>query len=141
MQDKATRIVTAYETLGLNIEEISEQLDIDYDDVKVQLWENSKSYRNSLQNDSDTSEDKYQELLRMYETLARNSDVDSVREKALRNLINEYRGRNDLGLKELELKKKHLKVEEVDMSMRIAQFNAQMAQTRSVISKTLENVS
>jgi hypothetical protein len=34
-----------------------------------------------------------------------------------------------------------LKVEEVDMSMRIAQFNAQMAQTRSVISKTLENVS
>lgn len=131
-----TQIVTAFETLGLSLEQIAGQFDIEVDEVRAILFDNSRAYRQQC--GRLRSEDEVEELLTEYRALAKRSEVDAVRERALRFLIDERKGRNDIGKETLELKKRQTKVGEIDLSLRIAQFNETLKSTRAQIESTLE---
>jgi hypothetical protein len=113
-------VVTCYEVLGMSIEQIAEdQGGLDPLSVKCCLLANSKKYRDeqddllkgkekSLATTSGNANggeepkpsflDKHQyaRIKEAYYNLALESEVDSVRERAMRNLINEQNGRNDI---------------------------------------------
>lgn len=92
-------IVSLYEQ-GLSIDEIACELGWEREAVKAILLVNSKLYKEQCQTqegaEQEITDDEYKEILKAYKQLAIYSDVDSVRERALRNLINERKGRNNI---------------------------------------------
>jgi len=128
-----TQILTAYETLGMSVEDICDQLSVDEGMVGEILWRMSAEYRKK-------NKIGEEDLAGHYKNLALNSPVDSVRERALRWLIDESKGRNDIGIETLKLKKQELKLSEVDVSLRIAQFNESIKKTKAVVEQILTEV-
>jgi hypothetical protein len=121
---------TAYEVLGLTVEEISAQQELSIDETRTLLWHVSSKFRKDKKySDSPNQED---EIMEMYESLARCSPDDGVRERALRFLINERKGRNDIEMRRLELETKSVDNQTVDLAMRLQQFNDNIKRIRTV---------
>jgi hypothetical protein len=120
-------IKVAYEVLNLTVPQIAEQQELSEGEVKSILWAVSMKFKK----DFGGAVQEEDEITQLYTDLARCSPVDAVREKALRFLMNEKRGRNDIPLELLKLKKRSQAVEEVDLSMRLSQFNAEIEKVRA----------
>mgnify|MGYP001567465887 CR=1 FL=1 len=92
-----TSIVTAYEVCKMSPEEIAEAEGLELETVKMALKQYSRAYVAGIKNgkEDDVSDAEYTQLLGAYKQLALYSDSDFVRERALRQLINEKKGRND----------------------------------------------
>ncbi len=98
-----TEIVVAYDELGLSPDEIAIELNYELAAVKAILLANSKKYKKSVAasaarvSDSphtdDISEEEFDQINAAYKNIALYSDNDTVREKALSKLRDEYRGR------------------------------------------------
>ncbi len=125
-------IKVAYETLGLTLEQIAEQQELTVGEVHSILWSVSPKFKKDFGGTASSEDD----LLEHYKNLALSSPVDAVREKALRYLIDERKGRNDVPIELLKLKKRSQAVEEVDLSLRLAQFNAEITKTREMLIDT-----
>lgn len=128
-----TQVVAAYEQLGLSPAQISEQMEMEEGQVKALLWELSSQYKKEVGGTVDTTD----ELVRLYEQLARCSPNDSVREKALRFLIEEKKGRNDIPMELLRLKRRQQANEDVDVLMKVSDFNNAISRIRNSLDDTL----
>lgn len=93
----STSIVTGYEVCDMSPEEIAEAEGLDLETVKITLKHHSMKYRKDVKQGrtEDVSEDEYEQILTAYKELALYSDSDFVKERALRQLMNEKKGRND----------------------------------------------
>lgn len=84
---------------GLSAEEIAEALSLDEGAVKFSLLENSPEFRRSnnkaVEIKKDVTDDELDEFFTAYKDLVRNTDNPFIKEKGLRFLINEAKGRND----------------------------------------------
>ncbi len=129
-----TQVVAAYEQLGLSVSQIAEQLEMEEGQVKALLWELSSQYKREVGGTVKDGDD----LVQLYETLARTSPNDSVREKALRWLIDEKRGRNDIPMELLKLKRREQANSDVDIMMRVSDFNKSIASIRESLDNTLK---
>lgn len=129
-----TQVVAAYEQLGLTVEQIAEQMEMEVGQVKSLLYQLSTRYKQELGGSIDNTD----ELVKLYEDLARSSPCDAVREKALRFLIDEKKGRNDIGLELLRLKRRQQANEDVDILMKVSEFNDIISRNRDRMAKTLE---
>lgn len=131
------QIVSSYELSGLNVYAIAEQLDIDdHKDVERILAGNSELYQkhigaNRLQSldpgpkigaNLSVVNPEYEKLKQQYRSLAESAPESSVREKALRWLLDEERGRNDVALGHLELKSRELQTRS-KQEERLEKFN------------------
>ena len=87
--------VLALHNQGLGDEEIAESLGLELDAVKICLAGISKSRRKAEREDKeDVSRDDLDIYFAAYKDIALNSDNQFLREKALRYLIDEGKGRN-----------------------------------------------
>ena len=123
-----TQIIFAYEELGLSPADITTQFD-DYDfeeaDIRTLLADYSVKYRDELSERSageGQTEDELLKLLSEYRHLSRDSANDLVKERALKFLINESKGRNDLAARTLSLKERVMGAAEVDTAKRASEF-------------------
>jgi hypothetical protein len=104
-----TRIIAMYETAEMTAEEIAMDEGLEVEVVKATLLQGSGVYRSQSRGASGSkegekaseeepfmTEDEFRQVKAAYKQIALDGDVDSgVRERALRNLINEHKGRND----------------------------------------------
>jgi len=123
----------AYETLGLTVEQIAEQQDLEIGEVRAVLWQVSRKFKQDT-GETVKSEDEIEEL---YKDLAKNSSVDAVREKALRFLINEKRGRNDVPVELMKIKQRAQMVNETNLAMNLTSFNEEMRRIRDSLNAEL----
>lgn len=128
-----TQVVAAYEQLGLTPAQIAEQMEMEEGQVKALLYQLSSRYKQELGGTIDSTD----ELVRLYEDLARSSPQDAVREKALRWLIDEKRGRNDIPMELLKLKRRQQANEDVDILMKVSDFNSAISKIRESLDNTL----
>lgn len=116
-------IVTAYEVCGLSPEEIAAQEDLEVESVKAVLLQFSMDYRKnttavavttikpSVEEDTEEpttvdpepeiSPEEYKTMWDAYKQLALYSEVDAVRERALRFALEEKKGRNSARIRAL----------------------------------------
>jgi len=125
------QIVFAYEELSLSPEEIASQFEdygLSVEDVQALLADFSAKYRETLslrseaQTRGEGTKEDLEILLAEYRHLSRASDNDLVKERALKFLIQEHKGRNDLPTKNLALKERALGITEVNTSQRAQEF-------------------
>ena len=94
------RIVEMYEGLDMTPEEISMDEGLEVEVVKACLARHSAKYLEqnggTKKAGKDITDAEYQVLMTAYKSLALNAEDEGVRERALRNCINEYKGRNDV---------------------------------------------
>lgn len=99
-----SRIIAMYESEEMTPEEIAMDEDLEVEVVKAALLQGSTAYRRAMRGseDSDKEEpfmtgEEFRQIKAAYKNIALNEEVDAgVRERALRNLINEHKGRNDV---------------------------------------------
>ena len=113
-------IITAYEVCGLSPEEIAAQEDLEVESVKAVLLQFSVQYRKSFtavtavaiekgedvtlgapDPEPEITEVEYKAMWDAYKQLAMYSEVDSVRERALRFALEEKKGRNSARIRAL----------------------------------------
>jgi cyanate lyase len=147
-----TQVVKAYEDCGMLPSEIAETLGWEESAIKAILAIHSRKYRsdtkdlggplevssNAIQKvdregesgaeDVEITDPEYQEIISAYKQLALYSEVDSVRERALRNLIDEKKGR-----------KRILSPSKVG-SLNIAQINVYIKQAREELRGMIEGI-
>lgn len=137
LQAAKTQVVFAYEELGLSPVEISSQFEeygFSTEDIITLLSEHSSKYRQGLQERTEeqsrgeSTPEELEQLLAEYRHLSRASDNDLVKERALKYLINEKKGRNDLAARGLLLKEKALGMTQVNTSKRAQEFILVMQQ-------------
>lgn len=153
-----TQVVTSYEVLGLNPHAIAEQLDIveGAEGVEEILRTNSTLYvehlrrtnklslqtkgpprhgevsdSTELQEEETPDEREYQRLKKLYMMLAETAPEASVRERAIRWLLDEAKGRNHTHVRQVELKERELATRS-SQEERLAKFNALIKQTFAV---------
>jgi hypothetical protein len=133
-----SQIVFAYEELGLAPEVIAEQFD-DYSFTREEILNllsvHSPKYIRHLAEREKLSgthpdplrgEDELNDLMAEYRILSKISENDLVRERALKFLINEKKGRNDLAERGIKLKEKQNGLQEVNTAIRAQEFIKQM---------------
>jgi len=125
-----SQLVYAYETLDLTPSEIAEQFSeagITYEEVIAILGDNSARYRAALnEKASINSSNNEEDFLREYRILARSASNELVRERALKFLINESKGRNDIASETLILKRQQLGLNAVNTAARAREFIDEM---------------
>lgn len=141
------QIVFAYEELGLSPEDIASQFDevVSLEDTYCILSSFSKKYLASLQQrttDAQTRpgpapESELDALLEEYRLLSKVADNDLVKERALKFLINEHKGRNDLGAKQLALKERQQGLAEIDVAKRADSFITAMQSIQQKLAAAL----
>lgn len=128
------QVIVAYETLGLSVEQIAGQLDMELGEVVASLQKYSRKYQSETRHADGPNPEiegtEYNTLKRRYELLSEFAEDEHVREKALRWLMNEARGRNDLPERLIRLKERQVGAQEVDVAMRLSQFNNEIKRTR-----------
>lgn len=111
-------IVTAYEVCGLTPSEIALQEDLEVEAVKSVLLQFSAKFRKegeqpsfqqqsnglveSVDPEPEITSDEYRAMWAAYKEIALYSEVDSVRERALRFALEEKKGRNKARVKALQ---------------------------------------
>lgn len=99
-------IVALFEREQLTEAEIAREMAVEEGSVVATLMQYSSVYKRlhrRLGAKEDKTEEEIQKHLSDYEALLEYSDDPYLKEKVLRNLIDEKRGRNDVALKKLEL--------------------------------------
>ena len=131
------QVVTAYEISGLNEFMIADQLDIPEDDIRIILLRDSSLYQDrhnlvkpgSLMAGVDAAADKdsleYRQFRSQYEAMLKVTDNDIVREKGLKYLMDEAKGRNDLAAAHLKLKQQQVQ-KSATQEERLAKFKAML---------------
>src|SRR3990167_291273 len=142
----SAQIVFAYESLGLTPEQITEQFEEmvgGLGEVVGILAEGSVKYRASLNlREEELTQDtqngeELSLLLHEYRILSKIAENDLVKERALKFLINEHKGRNDLQAKHLALKEKQQGFVEVNTSKRQEEFMETMRKIQEKLSGVL----
>ena len=91
------QIIALFEDSGMTPEDIALELGMELASIKAVLLSFSQVYREREDKGrEDVSEDEYQDILAAYKRLALYGEHEHVRERALRNLINEKKGRNEV---------------------------------------------
>ncbi len=140
------QIVYAYELLGLTPQQIAQQFEEagESEETIIGILSNhSQKYITELRyrtKDAVKAGDDKElaELETEYTILARTSKNDLVKERALKFLINEKKGRNDLGEKNLKLKERALNLATVDTAKRGVEFIEAMKKINQQIHNALE---
>lgn len=121
------RIVSMYEELGLDTATIAVQFEKDEADIIYILRKNSEKFQADESNGKAYFKpDDLQALLTEYKNLALSSEEDSIREKALRFLIEEASGRNERRIAKHEAK-------ETNNTFNILQINETLKKAREVL--------
>lgn len=97
--------------------------------------------RTSTQTRAEGTPEELVELLTEYRHLSRASDNDLVKERALKFLINEKKGRNDLAARGLALKERQTGLQEVNTAARAKEFIDVMKQINDKLALTLTGTS
>ena len=159
-----TQVVTSYEVLGLNPHAIAEQLDIveGAEGVEEILRTNSTLYvehlrrtnkltlqskgpprhgevSESTEAEESPDEREFQRLKKLYMMLAETAPESSVRERAIRWLLDEAKGRNHTHVRQVELKERELATRS-SQEERLAKFNALIKQTFAVKGTPAPNI-
>lgn len=146
-----TAIVTAFEDCGLGAEEIAEQHGLELTAVRAVLIQCSSKYRKQIkkaekaatsetlapaQNNEDqkfelVADEEFDEIRQAYKDLAFTSENDAVREKSLRWLLNEKKGRNDMvkSIKEAP----QLSVNQFNFMLKEARENAKASREETTV--------
>ncbi len=98
-------IVHQYDELGMTIEEIAEEHpNLDPVGIKTCLTTFSLKYKqeNSTPDQPEITDDEHRLFMNSYKGLALGAEDEKVRERALKFLINEKKGRNDVIKKMVE---------------------------------------
>lgn len=141
-----TQIVYAYESLGHTPKEIAslfEEHGETEESVLATLSNYSSKYisllniRGKASTNGELMDEEEAELLQEYRLLSRKSDNDLVKERALKFLINEKKGRNDVAVKTLKLKEKQANIDQVDAAVRGQVFIEQMKKINAQIQQAL----
>jgi hypothetical protein len=131
----------AYEMYGMSVDALADEHSLEPTAVKALLLRHSRKYKENLQEEKeqegateeDISRDEYKELIASYKELARFSDNEHIKERALRFLIEEKKGRND---------RRATKAMVGDIEQNILIFNESIKKRRQIKSpkkvKTLE---
>lgn len=121
------QVMFAKDELGLEPEQIAIQLDLDVGEVNGIIARESGIKEALASSDAQTPEE-IEDFLRQ---LAISSDNDKVRLEALKYLHAEKKGRNDLGKENLELKRKRLALDAVNVGMNLEKFNMALGKART----------
>lgn len=136
------QIVFAYEMLRLTPGQIAEQF-AEYGEtegsVLAVLANESPLYKETLRHKTSnaSTDDELKELEAEYRLLARTTDNPVVKERCLKYLIEEKKGRNNIPAELLELKKRQADVEEADVTKRNANFEAAMIEINRKIEEAI----
>lgn len=140
------QIVFSYESLGHTSAEIAMMfeayLEGGEEEVMKVLSEHSTQYSATLREKQsaaergEASDEELATLLSEYRVLSRSSDNDLVKERALKFLINERKGRNDLGERALKLKEAEANAN-VDLAKRGVEFQNAMLEINRKIQEAL----
>lgn len=97
-------IVNLFEQYQLSEADIAKELQQTEDKVRGCLMQYSKIYRklNKQLSKDEENEEKYKQYLENYAALVDYTDDVHLKEKVLKNLINEVKGRNDVGVNKLK---------------------------------------
>jgi len=141
------QLVYAYEDMGLSPAVIAEQFEeplggpeAALELVTQVLADQSSKYRAFLRVKEGNPTGTDEELLELeseYRRIALSSKNELVKERALKFLINEKKGRNDLGERTLKLKERQLNIAEVDTKRRGEEFRAAMSVINQKIQEAL----
>lgn len=131
------QIATQFEDSGENPESILKLLSEHSTKYIRTLREREKVLKTTTGDSSSPLDEELLELESEYRILAKSSENDLVRERALKFLINEKKGRNDLGDRNLKLKERALKLVEVDTSRRAIEFIEHMKKINAQIHNAL----
>lgn len=144
------QLVYSYEELGLSPELIAEQFEDPLGGpeaalslVTQVLADQSSKYRALLRAKEGLAaggilqDERLAEFEAAYETLAMTSKNELVKERALKFLINEKKGRNDLGERTLKLKERALNIAEVDTKRRGIEFSEAMQEINRKIQEAI----
>ncbi len=101
MKNFQQEIVLLFDEQKLTTEEIASALELDVNYVEGVLQEFSGSFKEETRqlakiNPEDISDNEYQDYLRRYKNLALSTENEYLIEKALRHLMNEKKGRNEI---------------------------------------------
>lgn len=101
------QVVCLYEEHEMPIEDLSIEFGVSPESIKAALLQGSSKYREQLKASKEMVSDAEDKLfVEAYKNLALTTDNVFVKERALRNLINEKRGRNGVGQELVKADKK-----------------------------------
>lgn len=99
------RIKTMYEDLGMTVEEIAGEENVDTSLVKTSLAASSHTYTEKLKagKEEDITDEEYKTYLTAYKELAiaGSEEYPAIKERSLRWLMEEKKGRNEARIKAL----------------------------------------
>lgn len=121
------QVMFAKDTLGLEPEQIAIQLDLDVGEVNGIIARESGIKEAILSSNFKTPE----EIEDFIGQLVIRTDNDKVQLEALKYLHAEKKGRNDLGKEALELKRKRLALDAVNVGMNLEKFNMALEKART----------
>lgn len=114
------QIVTLYEN-GLTVDQIHNEFpDLDTSSIKAVLLANCPAYSQKTEDkEEEITDDEYKQFLTVYKQIALFGEHDHIREKALRRLMDEKKGRLDIH-----------RIVKNDKTINVILFNQQLLQTR-----------
>lgn len=121
------QVMFAKDELGLDPEQIAIQLDLDLSEVAGIIARES-GIKEALASSAAQTPEEIEDFLKQ---LAISSENDKVRLEALKYLHAEKKGRNDLGKEALELKRKRLALDAVNVGMNLEKFNMALEKART----------
>lgn len=146
------QVVFSYEDLGLSVQQVASQFEEHLpggeEDVLGILSAHSPKYirlvgekmkrlGNGQGQGLEEEDPELLELMSELRILARSSENDLVKARSLQFLINEKKGRNDVGVRGLALKERAQGLAEVDMAKRGAEFSDAMKKINQQIQDAL----
>lgn len=114
---RATQALLAYKELNWDLETISKQLDIPFEEVRGIIA--SKEGVSEALKDADSPE----AVLLAIKQLASNATSEKVQAELLKYLHSEVTGRNNIPIELLQVKKQQLQLEAVNVGMKVQEFN------------------
>lgn len=142
------QIVFAYEELALTPAQIASQFEeygFSEEEILTLLSSHSKKYvallaaRTETQTRGGGTKEELDELLAEYRLLSKISENDLVKERALKFLINEKKGRNDLPARGLALKERAIGIQEVNTAQKAREFIDIMKQINERLQQATTN--
>jgi len=91
-----TQIVSLYETSNISVEDIAENFELDTKAIKMVLLSGSPKYRRALKVKDETFDDSEVAYAKQVMTQLLDCDVENVKYRAAKYVIDESKGRNDI---------------------------------------------
>lgn len=99
MSGVAAEIIASYETLGMTVEQIAAEMDLELASVKAILFQSSSQFRKDAKKDEslDFTTDEAEESKRIIMNLARYSEEEGIKLKAAQYVYDCKTGRREAG--------------------------------------------